>query len=315
MENLSTSLKQTFIEYALSAYNELLFEGWDWHLGILEIASELIEKESDADIFLNHLNAVTDEYKIDTAQFITLGLLRRFKNANTVENYINKHITNSDIRNQEIELAFERKNFDRVIELAKDGIKYDAKDKPGLLSIWYDWLLQVAIAHNDTPKIIEYARYSLIHNFQGSLDYHRILKNVIPAEEWHTFLERIISELAPQSNWIHQELVRQIYIKEEWWDKLFLMLKENASLTNIEVNEQYLAKIYPTEFVELYSEAISNFVDKNIGRNHYQTACMYLVKMKTMNGTKQANELIELLIKKYPQRKALLEELSLINEH
>ena len=49
---------------------------------------------------------------------------------------------------------------------------------------------------------------------------------------------------------------------------------------------------------------------KYIGRNHYQTACRYLRRMKKLDGNDKVNELIELFRKQYPQRKALIDELT-----
>jgi hypothetical protein len=49
---------------------------------------------------------------------------------------------------------------------------------------------------------------------------------------------------------------------------------------NIQEIEQYLAKDYATELIALYRERITNYVEKFVGRNNYQTACMYLSRMK-----------------------------------
>lgn len=309
-EQISKTLKQEIFEYCISAFKQRLFEGWGWHLGILHIASELIDNESEADVILNCLDAVKGEYEIERAQSFKLDLFRRYKDQKEVEDFINKHIANSSIRRQEIEKAFENKNFERAKELSKDGIKCDEQNKPGLAKDWYDWLLKIALAQNDSPKIIEYGRYRLINNFGGTQDYYQILKNTIEPEKWNSFLEGIITEITPKSRWAPAEVIQKIYIKEEWWDRLFLMLKQNLSLENIQANEQYLAKDYSTELVELYRERITNYVEKNMGRNHYQTACRYLGRMKKLGGNKQVNELIELFRNQYPQRKALMDELN-----
>ncbi len=309
-EKISEALKQEIFEYCISAFKQKLFEGWDWHLGILHIAGDLVENEREADIILDYLEAVKGEYEKEYAQSYKLELLRKYKNSKEIEEFITKNISNSKIRKQEIEKAFENKNFDRAIELAKDGIKCDEQSKPGLAKDWYDWLLKIALVQNDTPNIIKYARYRLIENFGGTQDYYQILKNNIEPEKWHPFLEEIIKEVTPKSRWTYTELIRKIYIKEEWWDRLFLMLKQNLSLENIQENEQYLAKDYSTELIELYRERLTNYVEKYVGRNHYQTACRYLRRMKKLGGNERVNELIELFRKKYPQRKALMDELT-----
>ncbi len=309
-EKLPKALKEEMFEYCISAFNKKLFDGWDWHLGMLHLACELIEKESDADIILNCLDSVNGEYERERAQSFKLDLLRKFKDNDEVEKYINKHISNSSIRTKEIEKAFKNKDFKRVIQLSEDGIKCDEKDKPGLVKVWYNWLLKVAQSQKDTSKVIEYSRFLFIDNFHPEQDYYQILKDNIENEKWHPFLEEIIKEITPKQRWTYTELIRKIYIKEEWWGRLFLMLKQNLSMENIEQNEQYLAKDYSSELIELYSERITNYVEKYIGRNHYQTACRYLRRMKKLGGNEKVNELIELFRRQYPQRRALMDELT-----
>ena len=309
-EKLPKTLKEEIFEYCISSFKQQFFEGWDWHLGILHTACELIEKESDADIILNCLDSVNGRYEIERAQSFKLNLLRRFKDEKEVEKYINKYISNSSIRTKEIEKAFECKKFERVIKLSKDGIKCDEKDKPGLVKVWYNWLLKVAQAEKDTSKIIKYSRFLFIDNFHPEQDYYQVLKDNIEDENWHPFLEEIIKEITPKQRWTYTELIRKIYIKEQWWDRLFLMLKQNISMENIQQNEEYLAKDYSSELIKLYSERITIYVEKFVGRNHYQTACRYLRRMKKLGGNKKVNELIELFRKQYPQRRALMDELN-----
>jgi len=309
-EKLPQTLKKELFEYCISSFEQKLFDGWDWHLGMLHLACDLIEKESDADKVLNCLDTINGKYEREQAQSFKLDLLRKFKNEKEVEKYINKHISNSSIRTKEIEKAFKNKDFKRVIQLSEDGIKCDKKDKPGLVKIWYNWLLKVAQSKKETSKIIEYSRFLFIDNFHPEQDYYQILKENIEDEKWHPFLEEIIKEITPKSRWTYNELIRKIYIKEEWWDRLFIMLKQNLSMENIQQNEPYLSKDYSPELIELYSERIMNYVEKYIGRNHYQTACRYLRRMKKLGGNDKVNELIELFRKKYPQRKALMDELT-----
>lgn len=309
-KNLPEVLRNEMFEYCITSFNQKIYDGWHWHLEMLHIACELIEKESDADIILDCLDTVNDEYERERAQSLKLDLLRKFKDESEVEKYINKHISNSSIRTAEIERAFKSGNFERAIKLSKDGIKCDEKDKPGLVNVWYNWLLKVAQSQNDIPKIIEYSRFLFIDNFHPEQDYYQILKDTIEDEKWHSFLEEIIKEITPKQRWTYTGLIREIYIKEEWWDRLFLMLKQNTSLENIEQNEPYLSKKYSTELIELYSERIISYVEKHIGRKHYQKACRYLRRMKKLGGDEQVKDLIEMFRKQYPQRKALIDELS-----
>jgi len=309
-EKLPPDLKKTMYEYCISSFNQKIFEGWDWHLEILHIASELVETESDNDIIISCLDTINGEYEQNRAQAFELDLLRKFKSEKEIQKYIDTHISNSLIRSQAIETAFAVEDFKRAKELTKDGIIYDEKDKLGLAEEWYDWLLKIALAENDTIQIIEHARFNLINSSREKQNYYQILKDQITIENWHPFLEELIKEVTPKKRWHYSELIRNIYIREEWWDRLFLMLKQDLSLNNIKDNEKYLAKDYSPELINFYSERVINYIEKNVGRSFYKSACQYLQRMKKLGGDVQVNTLIELLRKKYPQRKALLDELS-----
>lgn len=276
---------------------------------MLNLASNLIKEEADADIILSCLDTVSSEYEIEYAQVFKLELLRRFKE-DEVEKYINQHLSNHLIRKNEIELAFEKEDFRRVIKLSKDGIKINENNKPGLIKVWYNWLLKVAQAQKNTSNIIVYARILLIDNFYPEQDYYQILKDHIETEDWHSFLEEIIEEITPKTAWTYTDLIREIYIKEAWWDRLFLLLKQNTSLSNIEQNEPYLAKDFSPELINLYSESITEYIEENVGRKYYKTACRYLRRMKKLGGNDQVEDLVKFFQKQYPRRKALIEELN-----
>src|SRR5699024_3889585 len=213
------------------------FKGWPWHTDILQIAYELISTEKDADIIIECLDTITGEYQRESAQSFKLDIITEYKSKEEVQKFIEKHITNSSIRNNEIAKAIKYKDFERAIKLSQDGIEFDQKDKPGLVTDWYNWLLKIAQLQNDKTKIVKYARFLFINNFTFKEDYYEILKQNIEQDKWDEFLEEIITEITPKGNWKYTGVIRKIFIKEKWWNRLFIMVKENVSLKNIEDNE------------------------------------------------------------------------------
>lgn len=306
----SEEVKTELFNYCITTFNKRLFEDWDWHIGILNIAKKLIDNEEDADIILKCLDTLNGEYEKERAQSLKLDIITKYKDAKEVQRFIDKYITNPSIRNTVIKQAVNNNDFEKAIKLCTNGIEYDKKDKPGLLKKWYNWLLKIAQVQNNKTKIIEYSRYLLIDNFHPEQDYYQILKKEIEPDKWKNFLEDIIKEITQNVGWNNGRLVHTIYINEKWWDRLFLVLKENASLMNIENNEQYLSKDYSKELIQLYNENIIEFVDNHMGRKHYKTACRYLRRMKKLGGDEKVNELIAYFRMTYPKRKALLDELS-----
>nr|NQU91928.1 hypothetical protein [Bacteroidota bacterium] len=308
--DLPNDVKNELFNYCITVFEKRIFDGWDWHTGILHIAYQLTNSENEADKIIKCLDTVNGEYEKERAQSFKLEIVTRFKDMEYVQRYINKHITNSSIRNTEIEKAVRNNDFDRAIKLSKDGIEYDKKDKPGLVKDWYNWLLKIAQIQNDTTEIIENARFLFIDNFHPEQDYYQILKQEVEPNKWKDFLEEIIKEISPKGGWKYIGLVRKIFINENWWDRLFILLKQNVSLQNIEENEKYLSADYSQELIQLYSDRLVKYVDKYVGRNHYQTACKYLRRMKKLGAGEQVNALIETFRKEYPQRRALMDELN-----
>lgn len=309
-QTLPDDIRKDLFNYCISSFKMKCFDGWGWHLGILHIANNLVTDEKEVDIIIECLDTVNNNYEKERIQSFKLEIITRYKTKEEAQKFIDKHITNSSIRNSEIEKLVKNKEYETAIELCKDGIKHDEQDKPGLVKKWYDWLLEIALIRKDNIKIIEYARFRLINNFGASKDYYTILKQNVEPNKWKEFLEEIVTEITPKETRRYNKLIRTIYINEKWWDRLFLLLKHNASLENIKNNENYLSKDYSSELIQLYSERLVKYVDRFMGRNHYQIACRYLRRMKKLGGNKEVKFLIEQFKANYPKRKALLDELS-----
>ena len=104
-------------------------------------------------------------------------------------------------------------------------------------------------------------------------------------------------------------MVANIYIKEEKWDKLWELIKENPEFSTIESYESYLSKPYSDEIVDLYANQVLDYLERNMGRDHYQTACRYIRRMIKLGGKAKANNLIAQLRTLYAKRPALMQEL------
>ena len=311
-DNLDATLKKEIFEYCIQIYNKKLFSGWDWHLGILEVAEKLVESEKEVDVLISCLQKTKDGYETEAAQVTILNLLQKYKTPAEVHQFINKNISNYRIREIEIKRAIEDKNFEYAKKLCKDGIEIDQKEKPGLATDWYRWLLKIAQAENEVSEIIKQATYLFVNDSRSDEDYFELMRENTASEKWDSDVEELIAHIQSNSKnaWNSRSLIRKIYIKQQWWNRLFELLKQTESLENIETEEEYLAKDYASELIQMYSNRLKNYVEKFIGREHYQKACRYLRRMKKLGGETEVNSLIEHFRKTYPMRKALLDELN-----
>ena len=311
-DNVDSALKKEIFEYCIQVYNKKLFSGWSWHLGILEVAETLSENETDADLLIACLDKTGSDYEKESAQMMILRLLHHYKSEKEVSRFIEANLSNSRIREMEIQKAIEDKNFKYAKKLCEDGIETDKIQKPGLAIDWYRFLLKIAQIENDIPEIIKQAAFLFVNDSRSGEDYFELMRANTASEKWNDEVEKLIIHIQTQSknSWISRELIRKIYIKQQWWNRLFELLKQTESLENLEKEEQYLAKDYASELVAMYSARLMKYVEKFIGRDHYQKACRYLRRMKKLGGETEVNSLIEHFRKTYPMRKALLDELN-----
>lgn len=312
-EKLPEEIRKSLLNYTLTSFEKGIYHDWDWHLGMLDLASQLFTDEKEAQRIITHIDEIQhSEYEREHAQKIKLEILRKTKGDKEAESFIEANLSNPIFRRGAIEKAIKKKEFEKAIQLARNGIKNDIKEKPGLAKEWYDWLLKIAQKQKDKEKIIEYSRYLFIDNFRNEQDYYQLMKNNVPSEEWTSFVERIIEEIGAKSRWGDTGLSAEIYIREQWWDRLLKFVSKDPSLYQIENYEKYLSKNYTVELIGLYEKCIIDYLRNNTGRSHYKTACRYLRRMMKLGARKKANDLIQILRQEYPQRKALIEELNMV---
>lgn len=310
-EILPEEIRIILFEYLIDAYKKGIFSDWGWHLDVLSIAAHLIVNDSEAETILSLLeNSPLSEYQQESALRIKLHIIRKTKGDEEAEKLIEKNLSYSSFRHDAITKAMNAKNYERAIELAKEGIKKDSKDKPGLATDWKERLLDIAIEQNNKHKIIEYSRELYLDGFSHKKDHYQLLKENVDSEEWKQFVEKMIEDLKTAKHWKARQLMANIFIKEKWWSRLLEIVSEYPELHYIESYEEYLANEFPKEIADLYAKGVVKFLGENAGRNHYKTACRYLKKMKTLGATEDVIQIVSNLRKKYPQRKALLEELS-----
>ena len=306
----SASIRRQIFDFCLDEFDKGVFEGWDWHNSLLLMATELVVTDDDfARVMVLADKKQQSDYINQELQLIKYDLLLKWKGDTVANQFLEQNMDNPRFRRMAIKKALEQKNYAKAVKLAEDGVRTDLKDKPGLAKEWYDWLLKIAQEQKDTPKIIEYARYLLVDNFRNEQDYYQILKDYVKPEDWEAVINAIVHEIKAKRRWYDTGLVGSIYIKEEKWDKLWEMVKENPDLSTIERYETYLSKHYSDELVDLYANQILDYLNRNMGRDHYQTACRYIRRMIKLGGKTKADKLIAQLRTLYAKRPALMQEL------
>jgi len=297
-------------EYAVTVFKKGLFEGWDWHLGIISLAVELLKEPEEADKLIRILeSAPHSEYEHERFQEMILAVLRKSGRNKEADAFMSGNMQNPRFRSQAIENAIKKGELKKAEELAKEGIKVDRKDKPGQADIWIDCLLKIAMKQKDREAVITHARYLLPQPNRDHRQYYGILKSYVHENQWTSFVDKLIRDIAAKDRWSNSVLLAWICIQEERWKELLNVISQHFTLHGIQEYEKYLKDKYSGELADLYKKGILELLDRATGRNHYQEATRYIRRMKKIDEVQKAEELIAQLQKKYPQRRALIEEL------
>ena len=303
--------RKLLIDYCFTSFEEKVFKGWDWHLSILQLASDLLKTDEEVNrIFKLIDNVKGSKYDHETSQVIKYEIILKTQGEAAAEQYLDLNITNSDLRKVAIDLAVNKGDFERAKMLANDGITNDKDEWPGLVNLWYDWLLTIAQKEDDQEKVIEYARYLLIDNLNQGQDYYRILKQYVNPEQWNFFVEDLVRDISKSKHWAGLSMTAIIFIEEKWWDRLLTLVKQSKDLKTIEHYEKYLKEDYSDELITFYADAVIESMKYSQGRSSYRTACKYIRRLIKLGGREKANEIIGFLRNEYPQRRALMDELN-----
>ena len=314
-ECTDSGIRSELFEYSIDAYHRELFEGWDWHYNMLDLAIELQKTEDEKMRILHYLDQIKPkndgwDFRYEEAQKQRLKLIRKTEGKIRANDYLEANITNSDFRRELILKAIEEKNYAKAVALAEKGIAADRKDKPGLAAEWKWHLLNVYQLQNDSEKSVELARNLFLYSGRFSTkEMYNIMKKYVPAADWKVFFEQLVADRIKSEQWVSFYTIADMYTWENQWEKLLSLLIKNPSIDNISHVEKYLAKQNAEQLVDLYSKEIQVFIEKNISRSHYRTACKYIRRMKKLGGQDKTEELIAFLRSTYPQRRALMEEL------
>lgn len=313
----SKTLSKSIFDFCVHHFENKTFKGWDWHIDVLWLAVAVASTSEELDRLWvlveqepkHNIDDFSGRYEEQQMQLVKYRLLVKTKGDAEAETFLKQNLENSELRRIAIENAINRSDYSTAISIAKDGVKQDMKQRPGLAMEWYDWLLKIALKQNDTASIIEYARLLMIDDFHHGQDYYQILKNHVKPEQWNDFVDQLIKDVQVKGKGYRSNLVAQILIKEKRWDQLWVLVSELPFLQSIEQYETYFSKRYPERLSELYAKRILEYMDHNMGRDHYQNACRYIRKIIKLGERTKADEVMKTLRERYPNRRALMEEL------
>lgn len=315
--DLSDKQHNELFDYLLTLYESGLIEERDCCFTSLASCIKLVRTGQEKNKIKSILERIKPsgkrwDWKYSKAQELMLALIEKTESPDAAVRFMENNLSNPLFRAELIENALKANDYAKVERLAGEGIAQDEKESPGLADDWRNYLLIAYRQTGDTQNTVRWARYFLIHAsnpYHPSAYYYQLLKSLIPREQWNKYVNGLIYDIKTKRQPVDYDLISQLYVWEEQWDKLFGLLRQHASFERIANAEKYLAQSYSKELAELYKKLILIYLEQNMGRKIYQTACRYIRRMIKLEGRPVATDLVRELKALYPRRKALFEEL------
>ncbi|MHC4457760.1 MAG: hypothetical protein ACYS0I_11880, partial [Planctomycetota bacterium] len=312
----SVETKKQFFDYCLNEYNKKKYQAWDWPWTFLHIAAKLVKTAKQENRLLNRIDEMASQksdswlkkFDQERAAEIKLELFKHRHAKEAVSQFINTNLKHTPILRYALEQAFKQKNFAQVKKLAQEGItKAQRQGCPGLVDEWQRWLLKTAQAEDDIESIRKYAK-QLFLSKHHEFDYYQILKNTYQIADWNKEVEEILTKIAENDYYVRAE----IFIREQDWERLLKIVQQNLTFDMLDAYHQNLTTHFPQKLIQLYEQAVQNYLEQRTGRKYYQEVCRRLGRMQKLGAGDRVEQLIKQWRQQYKNRPALLEELERI---
>lgn len=255
------------------------------------------------------------EYKLESLIKTKIALLYQLGMDKEALETIKDNICFVPIRKMLIDKEKENGNIDQVEKLLKEGMNIALKrGHSGTVTYYIEELLSIYEKQNNNEKYKDLVQETLFKYSRASFKYYKKLKELYTKEQWKNKRDSIIKELESDGEGYHRDDLRQIYIEEQYYDKLFHSVMTTPLFEIVVRYEKYLKKDFEKQLLEEYQKIVDE-KSRFTGKRNYEEVRKILQHMKTLkDGEKFVEKMIEEYKIKYANRRLMLEELDKIGK-
>lgn len=260
-------------------------------------------------------NEYYSEYQLENLIKTKISLLYQLGKNEDALKTIEDNIYYVPIRKILIDIERKKGNVSRVEKLLKEGMEVALKrNHYGTITYYIEELLSMYQKEKQKEKYKNLVKETLLKYNRGSFKYYKKLKELYTKSQWENKRDKIIKELENDGEGYHRDDLRQIYIEEQYYDKLFKSVMTTPLFEIIVEYEQYLKKDYEKQLLEEYQKIVDK-KSKFTGKKNYIEIRKILQHMKTLkNGKALVEKMIVEYKIKYSNRKLMIEELNKIRK-
>lgn len=300
-------------EKLLAQTDNEVFEDWlDYKVDLLSICSEFADDEILREQLITKIESMIDEdsgdryshYGKESMLQILFQLIEKYGTQEETEQFIYDHLQFTSFRETLLNKHLQDKNYEKVIELTKEGEKQD-QNLPGLLSKWkkYRYKALKSLSLKEEQNILAKELF-----FNGDFDYYQDLKKL--AANQSEFYTNLKLELKKEKGWHASSLFLKLIEEENDLEELLEFVKDNPRY--IEDYAEKLVKPFEEDTIEIYTNFIKSTASTSSNRRDYQRVCHKLTRYKKIAGKQKQVELINEFKVLYRRRPAFIDELGKI---
>lgn len=285
-------------------------DGWsDWQIEIMGTCINLCDDDEIEQQFLTFLQSLersnnnnwSNEYFNKQLRELHFQLISFKSTDEELEKFLAQNLGDDNMRKRVIESALTQQDYEKVLQLATDGIQHD-KAWPGLVS---NWTRYVYTAHKGLGNVAQIKELSLQLVIGGDYEYYEDVKK-LHAAEWPNALDKLLTDLNKKSS----HLYAQIIVEEKQYKRILDYCK--AQPMRIESYYPHIRELYYEDVCALFIEHIESSAARASDRKRYQDVCRTIKNMREAGYKIEASGLIVDLLQQYPKRRAFIDELQSI---
>jgi hypothetical protein len=284
-------------------------------LDLTDVAAALVETPAQRDQLFKALDLIIQDsggyyaYKAEAALHLKIEVLERLgEPPETIDALLNDHVHLHGIRKAMIERAINAKQYAQASELALDGLrKVQNTTYIGLVNEYRKILAEIAERTGDTSALRQLAEELFLETLDFA-HYDR-LKKLVPQAEWRGYVDGLIGKIRKHPNpYLVDSAIAELYYRNGRWNDL-LKMAQPRNVRLVKKYEQDFFEQFPDEIAALYERTIYEEMDRAMNRDQYRELASLIHDLRRYGEDERAEQIKETLLKRYPKRKAMAEEL------
>lgn len=298
----TTHMDGSVIDYLEEYIEQIIMEEFkepEYEQDKLSFMEEMIEKAEKKD------SGWSRDYAVGKWTVTYLKTLEE-KNApeDQLEEICKKYWNNSGVRRYYIDRYFEKKEYDRVLQVLDESIELD-KAYRGQVLEYNQKKKEIYRLQGNKSAYIEQLWKLVLEQSAEDLDIYKELKAQYSEKEWLIKREELFKKLPANAH------IDRLYKEEKLYDRLLAYVLKSSGLYAVQSYENVLKKEYPKQILSKYQGEVNKMASCTGNRKHYADLVALLRRMKQIKG---GSEIVETIVEewkiKYRNRPAMMDELS-----